>query len=191
VLLSIPLLRQKIRPLSILAIVISFAGILIISTEGNITSFSFREPFGVFLAVISSVFWALYWILNVKDKQDEVIKLFLNFSFGFIFILLAAVFYYGFEKPDLKGLAGSVYIGFFEMGITFFLWLLALKHSANTAKVSNLVYISPFISLVIINFAIGEKILISTVVGLSFIIGGIFLQQLISRIESHKNSTNN
>ncbi len=177
VLLSIPLLKQKINWISIVAIVTSFFGIIIISTEGKIGSLEFREPLGVFLAVISSVFWALYWIYNMKDKRDEIVKLFVNFMFGTTYILVFVLLFSDFKSIQLPGIIGSVYIGLFEMGITYFLWLMALKHSINTAKISNLVYLSPFISLIIIRNVVGEKILISTIIGLIFIISGIIIQQ--------------
>lgn len=181
VLLSIPLLKQKIGWKSIIAIFISFTGIVIISTEGNITSLGFREPMGVFLAVISSLFWALFWILNIKDKTDDVLKLFLNFLFGTGFIFLYIFLFKGFEFPEWKGIAGAIYIGLFEMGFTYILWLLALRNSRNTALVSNLVFISPFISLIIISIFVGEKILLATIAGLALIIGGILLQQFSQR----------
>lgn len=177
VLLSIPLLKQKINWISILAILTSFFGIIVISTEGKIASLEFREPLGVFLAVISSVFWALYWIYNIKDKRDEIIKLFVNFVFGTIYILITVLIFSDFRSIQFPGILGAAYIGLFEMGITYFLWLKALKFSINTAKVSNLVYISPFISLIIIRNIVGEKILISTIIGLVFIISGIIIQQ--------------
>ena len=177
VLLSIPLLKQKINWVSIVAIVTSFFGIIIISTEGKIASLEFREPLGVFLAVISSVFWALYWIYNLKDKRDEIVKLFVNFVFGTIYILIVVLLFSDFRNIQIPGIMGSIYIGLFEMGITYFLWLKALKLSINTAKVSNLVYLSPFISLIIIRNIVGEKILFSTIVGLVFIISGIIIQQ--------------
>ncbi|MCD4732585.1 MAG: DMT family transporter, partial [Bacteroidales bacterium] len=82
-----------------------------------------------------------------------------------------------FRNIQIPGIMGSIYIGLFEMGITYFLWLKALKLSINTAKVSNLVYLSPFISLIIIRNIVGEKILFSTIVGLLFIISGIIIQQ--------------
>jgi len=181
VLLSIPLLKQKIAWKSIIAIFISFFGIIVISTEGHLSSLEFREPFGVFLAVISSVFWALYWILNIRDKTDDVLKLFLNFLFGTAFIVIYILFFEDFKFPEFKGLAGAVYIGFFEMGFTYILWLLALRNSENTAKVSNLVFLSPFISLMIIRIFVGEKILFATIVGLILIISGILLQQFSDR----------
>lgn len=177
VLLSIPLLKQKINWISIVAIFTSFFGIIIISTEGKLASLEFREPLGVFLAVISSVFWALYWIYNVKDKRDEIVKLFVNFVFGTIYILIVVLLFSDIRNIQLQGIWGSLYIGLFEMGITYLLWLKALKFSINTAKVSNLVYISPFISLIIIKNVVGEQILVSTIIGLVFIISGIIIQQ--------------
>jgi drug/metabolite transporter (DMT)-like permease len=80
-----------------------------------------------------------------------------------------------------QGLAGGIYIGLFEMGITFVLWLNALKYSSTTAKVSNLIYLSPFLSLILIYFTVGETILPSTVIGLSLIVAGIGMQQYLKR----------
>lgn len=180
VLLSIPLLKQKIGIISILAVVISFSGIMVISTEGDIGSLSFREPLGVFLALISSVFWAMYWILNIKDTKDELLKLFLNFGFGTLFIFIYAVLFEGISLPGIEGLTGSVYIGLFEMSLTYFFWLQGLKLSENSAKVSNLVYLSPFISLIIIQQVLDESIMASTVIGLALIIAGIVIQYFAS-----------
>jgi drug/metabolite transporter (DMT)-like permease len=186
VLLSIPMLRQKVTGWSIIAIMVSFFGIILISTHGNILSFRLSNPLGVLLALGSAIFWALYWILNMKDHREESSKLFLNFCFGFIYILITIAIlrllglnWSRFPILPWQGITGSVYLGIFEMGITFILWLMALKLSSTTAKVSNLIYLSPFISLILIHFFVGEVILISTVIGLAFIVGGIVLQQYI------------
>ena len=177
-LLSIPLLGQKIKLTSILALIISYFGVLVISTHGNIGALKFTNPYGVILALGSSVIWALFWIYNIRDQRDVVTKLFLNFSFGFIFIFLAMLFSSRLKIiPPIAGIAGAVYVGLFEMGITFVLWLKALKLSRTTAQVSNLIYLSPFVSLVLIHFVVGERILLSTLIGLIFIITGIMLQQ--------------
>jgi drug/metabolite transporter (DMT)-like permease len=78
------------------------------------------------------------------------------------------------------GLLGATYVGIFEMGITFVIWLKALKFSKTTARVSNLIYLSPFLSLVFIYLSVGEQILFSTVIGLILIVVGIFVQQYSS-----------
>ncbi len=181
VLLSIPLLKQRISAWSLIAILISFTGLLIISTRGDILGLSFSSPLGVVLAVGSAFFWALYWILNMKDPRQDVSKLFLNFCFGFVYILAVYLIRGEFLIPSWQGIAGSAYLGIFEMGLTFVLWLKALNYSSNTAKVSNLIYLSPFISLIIIRYTVGETILLSTVIGLCFIISGIILQQYLRK----------
>ena len=63
------------------------------------------------------------------------------------------------------------------MGITFVLWMRALSLSRTTAQVSNLVFLSPFVSLALIAVIVGETILLSSVIGLVFIIGGIVIRR--------------
>jgi len=178
VLLSIPLLKQKIKLRSIVAITISFWGVLIIATRGDIWGLRFNKPVGVLLALGSTVIWALFWIYNVRDKRDEAVRLFLNFAFGSVFILVAMLLSTGIKVPNKSGIYGAVYIGLFEMGITFLVWLKALKSAKTTAHVANLIYLAPFLSLVIISFVVGEKIANWTIIGLVFIVGGIILQKL-------------
>jgi len=181
VLLSVPLLGQKISAWSIAAVFVSFLGIIVISTHGDLVSFRFTSVKGVLLALGSAVFWSVYWILNMKDSRDAVSKLFLNFCFGLLYVFVTIALTRHFWIPAWPGLGGAVYIGLFEMGITFVLWLNALKFSETTARVSNLIYLSPFISLIIIHFAVGEAILLSTVAGLGLIVGGILMQQYVNR----------
>jgi drug/metabolite transporter (DMT)-like permease len=177
VLLSIVILKQPIGLLNVIAIFISFSGVFVISTHGDVLSFKFTNLPGALLALSSSIIWALFWIYNIRDRRDEVVKLFLNFCFGFLYTLAAVSVTGQFYWPPLPGLLGVVYVGLFEMGITFVLWLKALQLSKTTAQVSNLVYAAPFLSLFFIHFIVGEEILFSTVVGLVLIISGVILQQ--------------
>ncbi|MBN2017243.1 MAG: DMT family transporter [Candidatus Cloacimonetes bacterium] len=180
VLLSIPLLKQKIKFLSIVAIIISFIGVIIIATKGDIASLEFSNIRGDLLPLGSAVIWALFWIFNVKDKHAIVIKLFVSFCFGLLFsvvLLLVRSLLVGFSFPNLKGILGSAYVGFFEMGLTFIVWLSALKYAKTTAQVSNFIYITPFLSLFVVSIVVGERILLSTIIGLIFVIAGIILQR--------------
>jgi drug/metabolite transporter (DMT)-like permease len=177
VLLSIPLLGQRITARSIVAIVVSFGGVIVIATRGNILAWRFTDITGVLLAVGSSTIWSLFWIYNIRDKRDEVIKLLLNFAFGLCFVLIAMLLFSGIHLPTGGGVLGAAYIGLFEMGITFLLWLNALKLSKTTAHIANLIYLIPFFSIVVIRFAVGEQIFVSTVAGLILIVTGIVLQK--------------
>jgi drug/metabolite transporter (DMT)-like permease len=177
-LLSIPLLGQSIALKDILAGLVSYSGVVVISTHGDPLGFRFSDPLGVALALGSTVIWALYWIYNAKDDRDPVAALLLNFVFGLLFIVAFWLLFSDQRPPHPSGLLGAGYVGLFEMGITFVLWLSALKYSENTAKVGNLIFISPFVSLVFIHFLVGEDILPSTFVGLVLIVAGLSIQRL-------------
>ncbi|MCF8303365.1 MAG: DMT family transporter [Bacteroidales bacterium] len=182
-LLSIPILKQKIGWISVLAVLISFFGTVIIILRGNFSELNFTDPLGVGLALGSSIVWALYWIYNVKSKKEPVIKLFANFLFGGLYVLILTLLISSPVMTDGYAWLGVTYIGLFEMGITFVVWLMALRLSTTTAKVTNLIYVAPFLSLVFVHFTVGEDILVSTMVGLVFIIGGIILQRYAASIQ--------
>ncbi len=180
VLLSAVILRQRIRAASMIAILLSFAGVLVVSTQGDIQSLRFTNPAGAALALSSSILWALFWLLNVKDTRDETLKLFLCFVFGTVYTSAALALFSPLRCLPLQGLAGACYIGLFEMGITFVLWLKALTLSRSVAQVGNLIYLAPFVSLFFIAVTVGEPILPSTVLGLSLIMVGVLLQRRLS-----------
>ncbi len=177
VLLSVPLLGQKIGWSGILSVFISFAGILVISTHGDLTGFRFSNPTGVALALTCPFIWALYWIINMKIPGTDIDKLFIGFLTGTILIGITHSMTGHWEWPSSYGLAGAMYAGLFEMGITFIIWLRALKLSRTTAHISNLVFLSPFLSLFYIHLFVGETILLSTITGLALVVGGILFGQ--------------
>lgn len=177
VFLSVPLLHQKIEKKSFAALFISFAGVYVISSQGRLFQTGNANLTGVLLASGSSVLWAFYFILNVRDRREEAVKLLLNFIFGTIYLLVAMAVT-GQWQADLsvKGAIASVYTGIFEMGITFFFWLKALQMAPTTDKVSNMVYLAPFFSLIFLHFIIHEPVYYTTPLGLLLIISGIFVQ---------------
>ena len=179
-LLAVPFLKQKISWPQWLALVISYCGVIVISTEGRLLSLKFTDPLGVILVLVSTIIWALYWIFNTRDRRDPVVGLFVNLLCSFPFILGYYFWTTELKLPPIRGLIGAVYIGFIEMGVCFIFWLIAMKLTDNTARISNLVFLSPFLSLVFIHFLVGEKILFSTFIGLILIILGLCCQKIKS-----------
>lgn len=182
VLLSVPMLGEKLSVSSIIALLVSFGGVILISSQGNITNFKIDSPIGVILALSSSIIWALYWILNLRIPQiDPTIRMFLNFLFATVFSLMVGIFFDGFWSFSLYGILGSIYVGTFEMGVTFVLWLKALSLAKSKAKLGNIIYLVPFVSLVFIRFFVRENIYWTTIMGLLIITGSILFQQLTSK----------
>lgn len=180
-LLSVPILGQRLSKSQLLAVVISFVGAVIIATRGEFTSFGDVSQFGVLLAGGSTLIWATYWLVNAKDGLDPVVKLFTGFCFGFLYTTLFCLFAGGLELPVLRAWPALIYVGLFEMSITFALWLTALQLTSSAARISNLIYVTPFFSLLILSLVVGEKIYPATFVGLFLIVGSILFQGWMSR----------
>ncbi len=172
-------LGQKLLPKNILGMLVAFFGIIVISTKGNLLSLEFHNLYGVTLAFGSSFIWAAFWTLNLKDKRNEITKLFSAFFFGTIFITIYILIFDSIFLDNYSFLFGAVYIGLFEMSITFFLWLKGLQLSSNKSKTATLVYLSPFLSMIFIALVLGEDIKMYSIIGFVLILSGILIQHLI------------
>lgn len=182
-LLSVPLLGHSMRRLEWVAIAISYVGVVIIASRGDIDGLAHGNWYGLCLALASTMLWALYWIGNTKSRLEPVLGLTLCFAFGLPWVLLANGLMLGWEGfcIPLNALPYGIYVGLFEMGLSFVLWLMALRYTKSVGRISNLIFFSPFLSLILINIFVGEAILPSTLLGLVCIVAGNVLQQFAAR----------
>lgn len=176
-LLSAPILGQRLGRKQILPLVVSFVGAVIIATRGRFISFGELDRVGVLLALSTTGIWALYWLINARQRSDPVVRLFWLFTFGSAYALLFSSFFGGLTVPPLAAWPAILYIGCFEMGITFVLWLQALTLSTSAARLGNLIYMTPFLSLFFLHLIIGETIHQTTLAGLLLIVGSIVYQE--------------
>lgn len=182
-LFSALILGQKITWQNVWGILLSFMGVVFIASQGSVAGFYHTDLTGAGLALGSSVVWSLYWVLSMKDK---LVVLFYNFCFGLTFLLIfgafdgEANFYFQLDEYFFV----AIYVGLFELGITYVIWMKALEYSENNAVTGNFIFLAPFLSLVFIYFILNETIHVTTFLGLIFIVLGIFAQQL--RIKEQK-----
>lgn len=178
-LMAAAFLGQKIRKKDWIACTFSYLGVIVIATKGDVLGLNFDSPLGVGLALLSTLLWASYWILNTKNKADPIVGVLLGFLVA-IPCAIGLTLYEGlsFTQVSSQGWLAVTYVGLFEMGVTFVLWLSALKLTQNTARISNLIFASPFISLMLLASIIGEQIHPSTLIGLVLIIAGLVIQQI-------------
>ncbi len=172
--LSAVVLKKHLKAKSIIGIIVSFAGTGIV-IAGASSSNKEIHLLGYILAFFSAFLWAVYWILNIKDSRNANEKLFWNFFISLILILCYSAIDADILTFQKEVIIYSAYIGTFEMGLTFILWGKALYYSDNTAKISNLIYLSPFLSLILINAVLKEAIEMSAVLGLMLIVIGLII----------------
>ena len=176
--LAIPISKEKLRLKDTFGLLLGFIGVWFVSSQGSPLDIRLLEPKGVFLAFFSSLIWATYWLLNSKIDTPPIIKLWLNFLTG----VPASGIILGLVNKKLEGLTlygilGGIYVGFFEMGFTFILWLKAISGASKKAEIANLIYLSPVLSLFLIWEVLGESIHWTTILGLGLIIAGITFQR--------------
>ncbi|MGB6188206.1 MAG: DMT family transporter [Aeromonas molluscorum] len=177
-LLAVPFLGQKLRRRDGVAILLGYFGALVIATKGDVLGLQFDSPLGVGLALLSTLIWASYWILNTRNQGDPIVSLLLGFLLSLPLILVATWWLADFQMTAWQGWAGAIYVGLFEMGFGFVLWLMAMRSATDTAPLSNLIFISPFASLILLNLLLGEEIHPATPIGLALIVIALLVQQL-------------
>lgn len=176
-LIAAPLLGQKLSLYSLLTSGISYFGIVVIATRGEPEALNFAQPEGVALALLSTLIWSLYWVINARKEIDPEVQLFLNFT-GALPLLSALVWYQGAAAPvSWQGWAGGLYVGLFEMGLAFVLWMGAMQATRSTIRISSLIFLSPPLSLLFIWLIAGEALRPYTFVGLLLILLGLWLQR--------------
>jgi len=175
VLLAVPILGQKLTPGGLAGVLISFSGVALMAMLGSGTLE--LELFPLLLAFLSTLVWAVYWLLNTRSSRETNSVLLMNFLFGTGYLAI-----YGFASgesfiPSGKSLLWVVYVGVFEMGLTYMMWNTALKRASSAAAVGSLIFLTPFLALVPIALVVNEGIAPSTVTGLVLVTAGILIEK--------------
>lgn len=182
-LLAVPLLKQKLQRLDLLAMTLGYFGALVIATRGQLLALQFDSTLGVALALGSTLIWALYWILNARAESSPAVSLLLCFLCGTPLVWALMLWQSGVHWLGVQGLLGALWVGVFEMGLTFMLWLGAMRAATHVSRVSNLIFLSPFLSLVFIYLLLHEPIAPATFIGLGLIVTAVVVQQRARRSE--------
>ena len=175
--MSVIFLKQRPTRFDFAAAIICYLGVLIIATEGNVDVLQFSNGTGLILAILSTFIWSGYWILNIKDQRDQRFGMCLNFIVALPITFVLCLAFSSFDVTA-EGVASAFYVGVFEMGLAFLFWSRALRMAENTSRVSNLIFLSPFLSLFFIQRILGEQIMVTTYIGLVVIVAGLMVQQI-------------
>ncbi|MEK9160034.1 MAG: DMT family transporter [Patescibacteria group bacterium] len=175
VIFGVLLLKEKFTWRTFISILLSFVGVAIVVSKGELMSLDNLNLTAILMAASGALVYGLFSVLGKKLKYEVFSSMFCYYVFGFIYVLLSVLFFSEIPSLDMKQVAGLAWIGFFTNGLAFVFWFKALE-VGETAKVSNLVFLTPFVSLIFIYFLVGEPILSSSIIGLLFIVLGVFIQ---------------
>jgi drug/metabolite transporter (DMT)-like permease len=176
-LLAVPLLKQPLSRRSLAGIVLSYVGVLVLLSQGNVENPPDLDWFGVTLALVSTLLWASYWLMNARSTSNPLNLMALSFLFAIPMVITACLLGPGLPSLDFQTLAYGSWVGVIEMGVTFLLWQRAIRLTRRAARIGQLIFLSPFISLVLIGTVLSEPIHPASVLGLVIIVIGLLVTQ--------------
>lgn len=185
VIFALFLLKEKPTIKKFAGILLGFVGVYFVITKGNLFTFSFSGIKGPSLAFIGAICYGLFSILGKKQKYDKLVSIMFYNAFGLIFVLLTILLFSNIPSINFNQFLGLLWIGVFTQGFAFLFWFLALKYG-DTTKMSNMIFLTPFLALIFIYFLLDEKILFSSIIGLILIIFGIIIQSFKNKITGIK-----
>jgi drug/metabolite transporter (DMT)-like permease len=170
-----------------IGMVISLAGVTVISTGAGAISADAFSALGLALGLASSLFWATYWLLNNKLSTgiDPIVALFVSFIFGMIY-LGAGTLVVDVNISNVSGIVSGMYVGCFEIGLPFIFFGMALRLSSNPTLINQMCYFAPFLSLFLIGIVLGEPIVPTTYIGLILILTGVIYNQYFTTPRQQK-----
>lgn len=162
------------------AILLSFAGVVIVAIDGDPGQIAGGNLLGILACLAAAVSYGFYSAMNKKVRYDTELMLLLGFFVSIFFGFGLALMTGGVHVPTPHLAVGYLFYGLITTGIAYLLWLKALK-AGSTAVISNLAYLTPVISLFMTHFILGEAITIWSAGGLALILLGIAIQIWLSK----------
>lgn len=176
ILFSAILLHARMKIGQIIGLVLSFAGVLLVITKGQpLLVFQTHYNKGDALMLIVIFMWAIYSIVGRSAKNVPPITLIAITSFiGFIVTLPFLPLYpIKLSNLNLSAVIGIVFIGIFPSFLSFVMWNMGTRMLGPGVAGLSMNLICIFTA--IISALLGEKILLSQIIGGLIIIFGIAL----------------
>lgn len=174
-LLAVPILKQKLSWSVVVGILTSYFGVFLLLTRGEWSALAVFDGVGVSLILVSTVLWAVYWLCQTRLKMPATLFMLIGFAGGTPLIGVYCHIVDGLPELTLVNLGFGLWIGLFEMGLTYLIWQRALNLSTNVASVGQLIFIAPLVSLGFIQFVLGEPVHTFTLIALPIILLGVLI----------------
>lgn len=175
VLFACIILKEKLTFRKIIAILISFMGVAVVvggAFKGKIDTNTLT---GAGFCIMGAVSYGIFTSLNQKMKYNKMVTLMVSYFATFAVTTVINSLNGALFMPRFEQMAGFLWNGIFTVAIANSFWVMALEQG-KTAKVSNLAYITPFLSSVWTSIFLNEKITVNAMSGLLIIVLGIFIQ---------------
>jgi len=182
IILSVFFLKEPLTLKKIMGILLSFAGVYLIISNGNMKGLQVHHSAHYMPAYLSAgagaFFWGLFSVLSKRCRFEPLSSLLIYNISAFLFFTVIVLVFAGLKTPSINEWILLFILGGCINGLGYLFWILALRYG-DTARIANLVYLTPFIALVYIYIFRGTRIHAFQFAGLTLIVAGPVIQHAI------------
>lgn len=154
--------KERINFIKILGILISFFGLLLLISGGDLSSINFISNKGDFLILTSAFTWSVYSIVNKRITLTypplmTILYLFIMMSIIVLPFIFNAEFLEKMKSLSAEVWTSIIFLGFFCSGIAYVLWSQALKE-LESSQAGAFLYFEPFITVIAAWIILNEKL---------------------------------
>ena len=178
VLFSCPILGEKLTRRKLLAVGMSFIGVVLVMS-GSMTAgeFSAEKILGAFSCIIAAACYGLFSVLNKRIRLEQKFAMMIIWATTAICSLVSGYFFEVWILPSAGQLFGLIWLGVMIDALAYLTWALALEKTSNTARTANLAYLVPILAIFISTLVFGEELSPAVIPALVLIIGGILINK--------------
>ena len=177
VLFSCPILGEKLTRRKILAVGMSFIGVVVMMAGGIDENFSTEKIFGALSCIIAAACYGLFSVLNKKRRLNQKFAMMIIWATTAACAFIAGYFFETWHLPSFGQIVGLLWLGVMINAVAYLTWALALEKTSDTARTANLAYLVPILAIFISTFAFGEELSPAVLPALILILGGIFINK--------------
>jgi len=169
VLFSMLFFKEKITMLKLLSLALGFMAVVLVLSKGNIFEISFSNINILFYVFIGAGSFALFSILGSKISLNSTNTVLLYFLTASVFSFFTMMIFSNIIIPSFDDLLYIIINGIFINGITYILWINALKLE-KSSYVAPFAFITPILSLILLVIFFDEEFLFVYIMALALII---------------------
>ncbi len=180
--LGIIFFKEKITFMQVFGILISFLGLILLISRGDLLSIDFITNKGDFLILASAFTWSVYSLINKKISVHysplmTILYLFLMMSLVLAPFTINQKNIFALYNLTINSWIAIIFLGIFCSGLAYVLWAKAMSEM-QSSKVGAFLYIEPFITVFTAWIFLKEEISFFTIFsGIIIIIGVIFVNR--------------
>ncbi len=171
--------KEKLSLLQTIGVFISFTGLILLVSKGDISSIDFVSNKGDLMVLTSAFTWSVYSLVGKKVTLNYPPMM----TILYVFITMLIVFSpFTINETNIGqvfnlsavGWVAILFLGIFCSGLAYVLWAEAMKEM-HSSKVGAFLYLEPFVTVLVAWLLLNEEITLLMLLSGLIILGGVIM----------------